>query len=264
MQFWISTTAVTTATMSNGQQLPTLDGAETLVRCLGARRVEWWCTRQRVCKHKHRAQAVTVDGSNITVGGSAILVPDTLASNGVLQLMASFMTAPNAQLPSQPLADVVDGRDELSTTATALVKAGLQTRFELDNSSYTLFAPTNAAWQALPPAVFDYLMGNPAALANVLLTHACTSRRYSTGLPYVGFLNMLNQQNINVQVSNGVIGLVIGSSVVANVSTSAGDYDIQVSVESSAGVVIQPRHARAPHCAAIAGSKRRAARDLCR
>lgn len=48
---------------------------------------------------------------------------------------------------------------------------------------FTLFAPTDEAFRALPAGVLDSLIANPEKLKNVLLTHVVSGTIYSRGLP---------------------------------------------------------------------------------
>jgi hypothetical protein len=144
--------------------------------------------------------------------------------------MSDFIFAPNAPLPTPTLTDLVTSRSELSTTAAALAQTGLDLFFNDSARGYTLFAPTDDAWQALPSAVYKYLMANTTLLSTVLQTHACMSRQYSSSLTSGGSLSMLSGQYVQAgALSPGApIGLYIGNALVANVSSTAGDFDVQV------------------------------------
>lgn len=48
---------------------------------------------------------------------------------------------------------------------------------------FTLFAPTDEAFRALPAGALDSLIANPEKLKNVLLTHVVSGTIYSRGLP---------------------------------------------------------------------------------
>jgi uncharacterized surface protein with fasciclin (FAS1) repeats len=60
--------------------------------------------------------------------------------------------------------------DELSVLGDALVAAGLGPEMEAE-TGFTLLAPTNDAFQALPDAVLEQLLADPVMLADVLRYH---------------------------------------------------------------------------------------------
>jgi hypothetical protein len=68
------------------------------------------------------------------------------------------------------LAKLVSSMPEFSTLATALTKAGLMATLA-ERGPYTLFAPTNEAFEKMAPATLERLMGNVRQLKAVLLRH---------------------------------------------------------------------------------------------
>lgn len=67
---------------------------------------------------------------------------------------------------------------------------------------FTLFAPTDDAFRALPAGALDSLIANPEELKKVLLTHVVSGTVYSRGL------------------SSGVIPVVAGGNIDAVVARS--------------------------------------------
>ena len=69
----------------------------------------------------------------------------------------------------QNLPDVLT-REGATTLVDFVVKAGLAETLSGDGP-FTVFAPTNEAFEKLPQSVVDALMADPEALKNVLLYH---------------------------------------------------------------------------------------------
>jgi uncharacterized surface protein with fasciclin (FAS1) repeats len=101
----------------------------------------------------------------------------------------------------------------LSTMTRALEASGLMAGLLAyqDGVAYTLFAPTNAAFDALPRGTLENLLRpeNRGALENVLRTHLVLARVNSTS--FVG-------RRVRLQMSNGVMIGIDGtrSPVVVN------------------------------------------------
>ena len=84
---------------------------------------------------------------------------------------------PVAESPPPELGTIVDiARDagSFSTLLTALEAAGLDATLDDEDGSFTVFAPTDAAFEALPEGTLDALLGDIDALTDVLLYHVIT------------------------------------------------------------------------------------------
>lgn len=82
---------------------------------------------------------------------------------------------------SQSIAGLAASNPSLSTLATALRLTGLDAVLAA-GGPFTVFAPTNAAFAALPPATLNALLADPAALTQVLLFHGVSGQVLSSQL----------------------------------------------------------------------------------
>ncbi len=82
---------------------------------------------------------------------------------------------------AQTIAGLAAANPNLSTLATALRVAGLDATLAA-GGPFTVFAPTNAAFAALPAATLNGLLANPTQLAQVLLFHVASGQVLSTQL----------------------------------------------------------------------------------
>jgi transforming growth factor-beta-induced protein len=121
--------------------------------------------------------AVTVDGARVTTA-------DLTARNGVVHIVDRVLlpaapaadesaTAETTTAPAAEVADLIDsaaaaGRFE--TLLTALETAGLIDALR-GAGPFTVFAPSDAAFEALPPGALDELLADPDRLAALLQYH---------------------------------------------------------------------------------------------
>ena len=77
---------------------------------------------------------------------------------------------PTGPVDNRTLADIALADPDLSTMVTALQQTGLDLPLN-ESGPFTVFAPNNAAFEALPAGALDDLLANPAALADVLPYH---------------------------------------------------------------------------------------------
>jgi uncharacterized surface protein with fasciclin (FAS1) repeats len=128
---------------------------------------------------------------------------------------------------SQSIAGLAASNANLSTLATALRLTGLDAVLAA-GGPFTVFAPTNAAFAALPSATLNALLADPAALAQVLLFHVASGQVLSSQLtngqnittlrtgarPLVVNLTggvRINSSNVvaaDVRASNGVVHVI--------------------------------------------------------
>jgi phosphate transport system substrate-binding protein len=69
------------------------------------------------------------------------------------------------------IADVVAGDPQFSTLLSLVQAAGLAEVLSSPDAQYTVFAPTNEAFELVPQFVLDYLGANPELLTRVLTYH---------------------------------------------------------------------------------------------
>ena len=96
-----------------------------------------------------------------------------LAVAGLLALTACGSSDDNDDAPATAtVVGVVEATADLSTLVTAIDAAGLETTLDRDGP-FTVFAPTNAAFEALPDGVLDALLleENRTALVDVIAYH---------------------------------------------------------------------------------------------
>ncbi len=80
---------------------------------------------------------------------------------------------------TQNIVQIVQANPNFSTLATALDTADLERTLSGDGP-FTLFAPTNAAFDALPPGSLNALLANKTALTSVLTYHVVPGSYLST------------------------------------------------------------------------------------
>ena len=90
-------------------------------------------------------------------------------------------TTPTAQLPPNTIPAALQGRPELSTLLAAAQAAGLAETLA-GPGQFTVFAPTNDAFTALPQPVVDALLANPPMLSQLLQYHVVSGRHTAAQL----------------------------------------------------------------------------------
>ena len=117
-------------------------------------------------------------------GTSQVTTADVDASNGVVHVINKVLLP-----PSQNIVALAQATPTLSALVAAVIKTDLVATLSAGTANFTVFAPTDAAFAALPDpfktaasinAITDAAIIN--SLKNILLYHAAAARVFSTDL----------------------------------------------------------------------------------
>ncbi|HET8866458.1 MAG TPA: fasciclin domain-containing protein, partial [Gracilimonas sp.] len=162
---------------------------------------------------------VTKDGNgNVTVNGSAAVVAaDVDVSNGVIHAIDQVIL-PDAY---GTVVDAAAKRYDFETLVQAVVDAGLASALSDENGTFTVFAPTDAAFDALPAGLLSGL--TTQQLAEILQYHVLPVEVGSGDLAAAQSPESLTSESVYVTVENGEV-TVNGSAMVtaADVFTNNG------------------------------------------
>lgn len=143
----------------------------------------------------------SIDGSDYSVNSSAIGPADIEASNGVIHVIDKVLV-PEA-FGRKTIVETALADENFSILVAALQAANLVDALEADGP-FTVFAPTNAAFEALLEALgitADDLLGHPD-LAKVLLYHVISGEVMSGDLSDGLEAETLNGQKIVFTINN--------------------------------------------------------------
>uniref|UniRef100_A0A8C6SQG2 Transforming growth factor-beta-induced protein ig-h3 n=1 Tax=Neogobius melanostomus TaxID=47308 RepID=A0A8C6SQG2_9GOBI len=101
----------------------------------------------------------------VTVNCARLIKPDQHATNGIVHVVDRVITA-----ISNDVHTIIDVDDDLETLRTAIAAAGLTAMLETDGH-YTVFAPTNEAFEKIPQETLNRILGDPVALRDMLNYH---------------------------------------------------------------------------------------------
>lgn len=118
---------------------------------------------------------------------------------------ASAAQTTTATAANQTIVQLAQANPNLSTLVTAVQAAGLVETLS-GAGPFTVFAPTNDAFDALPPGTLDALLGNQSELANVLTYHVVPGSLLATQVASMPSLTTVQGQPlaVTVQSSGGV------------------------------------------------------------
>jgi len=182
-------------------------------------------------------QITTVQGENVTVTintngvfintDSQVVTPDVEATNVIVHIINKVLVPPNLVLPVyQNIVELAQATGDLSTLVQAVVAADLVATLT-SAGPFTVFAPTNDAFGALPAGLLDTLLKpeNKAKLAAVLTYHIANGEVTSSQIQadQATILKTLETQDVTITISeNGVFVNSNSQVVVPDVKATNG------------------------------------------
>lgn len=133
---------------------------------------------------------------------------------------------PTSAVDTSSVTSLLDTDDRFTTLATALDSTGLDSLLRR-GGPYTIFAPTNAAFQALPEGTLDELLTDSQdRLRDILAHHVVDGRLSSTDLADGDTLTTLAGSPLAVSAADGTV--LVGDVEVIGVDVDAGNGVVHV------------------------------------
>jgi len=139
---------------------------------------------------------------------------------------ATEPTVPTQEARTQTVVDVASGSKDHSTLVAGL-KAADYARSLTNPGPFTVFAPTNAAFDKLPKGTLDTLLKpeNQEQLRNVLKYHVAVSAYELKFLKDGMKLGMANGGKVTFKVADGKV-MVNDATIVATIRTGNGNIHV--------------------------------------
>ncbi len=134
-----------------------------------------------------------------------------------LLLLVPFMSA---AAQDQSIVEIAAGNADFSTLVSLVQAAGLVDTLS-GEGPFTVFAPTNDAFAAVPQIAVDFLLANPDVLTQVLTYHVVPGKVMSADLSS-GEVATAQGQTIDVAVSDAGVKINNANVVAADIEASNG------------------------------------------
>lgn len=146
-----------------------------------------------------------------------------LLSLSALLAVALLFTACDSD--RETVVDILTGRDDTSTLVTAVVAAGLVETLDGDGP-FTVFAPNNAAFAALPAGTVEALLADPAALTNILTFHVVAGDLKAADVVAVDQLTSVQGSPLDITVTDA--GVMIENANIIEVDLGADNGTVHI------------------------------------
>merc|ERR1711968_257206 len=171
---------VLSSELYDGQVIPTLSGKSLYVRISGS---------TVYIQNDDRSMQVRVVSADVMASNGvahvieSVLLPAPAATAAPSTSTSSSTTTTSSNTLPDLVNTLVGSAPEFTTLVTAVSTAGLVPTLSSPNGPYTVFAPNNAAFAALPAGTLDSLLADPSgALTDVLKYHVVSGQVLSSEL----------------------------------------------------------------------------------
>lgn len=186
------------------------------------------------------------NNKELLIGGAKVVTKDIYASNGIIHVIDAVIVG-DLELPgpSQSIVDVAVAAGSFTTLVAALQATGLDETLANLDSTFTVFAPTDAAFSALGQESINALLADPETLANILLYHVIADAEIradaAIGVANAedSFVNMGNGDKTALSVNGGQLFVNLAKVTGANVVASNGVIHVIDKVMLPPAAVIQ-------------------------
>lgn len=147
---------------------------------------------------------------------------DIAAANGVIHIIDAVLVPPTNSLITSPLGsadmtltEVLAGQENLSTFLSLVEQAGLTSMLENPHSLYTVFAPTNEAFDNMDADLLEQWTADHEELKTILLYHIAWDQLSINQLANGQFLSTLEGRPLFLSTDENIQVYVNGSPIQA-------------------------------------------------
>ncbi len=160
---------------------------------------------------------VTITGSDVFINDAQVTLADLEADNGVVHVIDAVLTPPRLTV-----VDIVVESEDHDTLESAVIAADLVETLNGDGP-FTVFAPTDDAFAALPDGLLDDLLADPTGdLTDILLYHVVAAKAMSTDLSDGQVIETVLGKNITVTINNDGVFINDAQVTLADIETDNG------------------------------------------
>ncbi len=164
---------------------------------------------------------ISTNAEGVYIGGAKVVQADVAASNGVVHVIDTVLI-PAAE---KNLVETAIDAGQFTTLATLLTKADLVDTLT-GKGPFTVFAPTDEAFKAVPQETLDALAANPGQLRAVLLYHVVPGK--VTAEKVVTLNSAETAQGSDVTIKSSYGNVMINDARVVEADVMAGNGVIHV------------------------------------
>jgi uncharacterized surface protein with fasciclin (FAS1) repeats len=165
--------------------------------------------------------AISVDGGEVGINDAKVLITDIQADNGVIHVIDSVLLPASEEAMSKTIVDIAAEDGRFTTLVAALQAAGLAETLA-GEGPFTVFAPTDDAFAALPEGTVDALLADIPQLTDILLYHVVSGNVKAADVVNMESAETLQGQPLAISVDGGEVGVNEAQVLITDIQAANG------------------------------------------
>ena len=159
---------------------------------------------------------IKVEGDKVMIDNAQVIITDVEASNGIIHVIDTVI------LPeSRSIVDIAVEDGRFNTLVAAVQAAGLAETLS-GEGPFTVFAPTDDAFAALPEGTVEALLADIPTLTNILLYHVSEGKVMASDVVELTSAMTVNGQYVDIAVEDGKVMIDNAQVVITDIEAANG------------------------------------------
>ena len=162
---------------------------------------------------------VTINADGVFINDAQVTVADVVADNGVVHVIDAVLLPPAPE--TNTVVDIIVNSESHTVLETAVVAAGLVETLS-GEGPFTIFAPTDDAFAALPAGTIEAVLADIDLLTAILTYHVVGGTALSTDLSDGMMVTTLNGADVTVTINADGVFINDAQVIVADLIADNG------------------------------------------
>jgi uncharacterized surface protein with fasciclin (FAS1) repeats len=158
---------------------------------------------------------ITINSDGVFINNAKVIIADIKTQNGVVHVLDAVL------LPKTTVVDIINNSEDHIILSSVLLLTGLDSALSEDGP-FTVFAPTDQAFEAIPEAVLNDILADETLLTSILTYHAVGGKALSTDLSDGQEFTTLNGAKVKVTINAGGVFINDAKVTVADIIADNG------------------------------------------
>ena len=174
--------------------------------------------------------ALSLDGEDLLVNTATVIRTDIEAKNGVIHVIDAVLIPPTHTTdPTLNIVETAIAAGNFTTLVAALQAAGLDAALGDPDAEFTVFAPTDEAFAALPDGTVAALLGDIPTLTAILTQHVISGS--------VDAITAFSLNGLSAPTLNGDVSLTIEIDSITDELIVGGATVITTDIQTTNGII---------------------------
>jgi transforming growth factor-beta-induced protein len=165
--------------------------------------------------------SIRVEGGMVFLNDAQVIITDIVADNGVIHVIDSVLLPPQEEESLGSIVDIAIADGRFETLVAAVVAADLAETLS-GEGPFTVFAPTDDAFNKLPDGTVEALLEDIPALTDILLYHVVAGEVLAEDVVELQFAETLLEKDIEIRIVDGRVFLNDAEVIITDILADNG------------------------------------------